>query len=126
MLKFQDFIKASKVHTDVSDFVIGVVFMQKGQLIVFESEFFCGTQLQWPIHVCCLKICQHCLGTHKTKIFANNVSLKYFETQPKALVKQLKEHYTLVLLDVELIHKPRRDNIILDALSRRNLKWKNP
>jgi hypothetical protein len=59
------------------------------------------------------------LGTHKTKIFTNNISLKYFETQPKALMKQLKKHDTLVLLDVELIHKPRQDNIIHDALSRK-------
>jgi hypothetical protein len=64
--------------------------MQEGQLIVFKNKILCGAQLQWPIHVCCLKIWQHYLGTHKTNFFANNVSLKYFETQPKALVKQLK------------------------------------
>ncbi len=34
-------------------------------------------------------------------------------------MKQLKKHDTLVLLDVELIHKPRQDNIIHDALSRK-------
>jgi hypothetical protein len=45
--------------------------------------------------------------------------LKYFEIQPKTSLKQLKEHDTLVLLDVELIHKPRRDNIIPYALSKK-------
>jgi hypothetical protein len=88
--KFRNFIKAFKLHIDVSDFAIGRVFMQEGQLIVFKSKQLCGTQLRWPTHVCCLKTWQHCLGTHKTKIFTNNVSLKYFETQRKALMKQLK------------------------------------
>jgi hypothetical protein len=35
------------------------------------------------------------------------VSLKYFETQPKAMVKQLQWHDTLAFMDVKLIHKLR-------------------
>jgi hypothetical protein len=42
------------------------------------------------------------------------------------LAKQMKWHDSLALLNVELIHKPMWDNVILDALSRRNFKWKNP
>jgi len=34
-----------------------------------------------------LKTWQHYLGTHKIKVFMDNISLKYFETQPKALAK---------------------------------------
>jgi hypothetical protein len=49
---------------------------------------------------------------HETKVFTN-VSLKYFETQAKASAKQLKWHDTLTLLDMELIHKQGRDNIIM-------------
>jgi hypothetical protein len=41
----------------------------------------------------------------------NNVSLKYFETQPKAMVKQLQWHDTLAFMDVELIHKSRYCNV---------------
>jgi hypothetical protein len=44
-------------------------------------------QLRWSIHkkdlyviVNYLKTCQHYFKTHKTKIFMNDVSLKYFET----------------------------------------------
>jgi hypothetical protein len=37
----------------------------------------------------------------------DNVSLKYFKTQSKALMKQLRWHNILALLDVELIKKPR-------------------
>jgi hypothetical protein len=41
------------------------------------------------------------------KMFTNNVSLRYFETQPKTMVKQLQWHDTLAFMDVGLIHKPR-------------------
>jgi len=42
----------------------------------------------------------------------DNVSLKYFETQSKPKMKQLRWHNILALLDVELIQKPRWDNIV--------------
>jgi hypothetical protein len=60
---------------------------------------------------------QHYFGMHKTKTFMDNVSLKYFETPPKALIKQLRWHNTLALLDVELIHKLGWDNVILDVMN---------
>lgn len=69
--------------------------------------------------MCCLKVWQHYLGTHKTKVFTDSASLKYFETQTKALVKQLKWHETLALLDVELAHKLGQDNVVLNALNRK-------
>jgi hypothetical protein len=69
--------------------------------------------------VCYLKAWQHYLGTHKIKVCTDNVSLQYFEIQPKASMKQLKWHDTLALLDVELIHKPRWDNVVPDALNRK-------
>jgi len=50
MLKFLDFTKPFKVHTDVNDFTIKGVFMQDGHLIVFKGKKFYGTQLRWPIH----------------------------------------------------------------------------
>jgi hypothetical protein len=34
-------------------------------------------------------------------------------------MKQLKWHDTLALLDFELIHKPRWDNVVLDALNKK-------
>jgi hypothetical protein len=47
----------------------------------------------------------------------NNVSLKYFETQPRAMAKQLQWHDTLAFMDIELIHKTGKDNVVLDVLS---------
>jgi hypothetical protein len=102
------------------------VFIQNGHLIAFESKKLCGAWLRWPTHenelyviVCCLKAWQYYLGMHKIKVYMDKVSLWYFEMQPRALVKQLRWHDTLALLDVELIHKPCQDNVIPDALSRK-------
>lgn len=68
--------------------------MQKGHPIAFENKKLYGAQLQWLTHenklyaiVCCLKMWQHYLGTHKTKIFTNNVSLKYFKILLKVSTK---------------------------------------
>jgi hypothetical protein len=79
-------------------------------LITFETKKLYGAQLWWPIHkkelyvtISCLKMWPHFLGMHKTKVFMD----KYFEIQLKASTKQLKWHDTLVLLDVEMIHKLR-------------------
>ncbi len=69
--------------------------------------------------MCYLKAWQHYLGTHKTKVYTNNISLQYFETQPKVSTKQLKWHDTLALLDVELIHKLGQNNVVFDALNRK-------
>jgi hypothetical protein len=84
------------MHTDASGFAISRVLMQKGHLITFESKKLSGAQLRWPTHekelfvvTSCLETWQHYLGSHKTKVFIDNVSLGYFETQPKAMVKQL-------------------------------------
>jgi hypothetical protein len=70
------------------------VLMQDGHMIAFKSKKLCGAQVWWPTHekelyvvVCCLKAWQHYLGTHKTKVYMDNISLWYFETQPKTLMK---------------------------------------
>jgi hypothetical protein len=52
-------------------------------------------QLRWPIHekklfdimMNCFKTWQQYLRSQKTKVFMNNVSLGYFETQPRATTK---------------------------------------
>jgi len=56
---------------------------------------------------------------HKIKVLTINVSLKYFEMQPRASTKQLRWHDTIILLNVELKHKLRWDNVVLDVLSQK-------
>jgi hypothetical protein len=42
----------------------------------------------------------------------DNVSLRYFETQPRAITKQLRWYDTLAFMDIKLIHKPSKDNVV--------------
>jgi hypothetical protein len=56
---------------------------------------------------------------HKTKVYTNNISLRYFEIQPKASMKHLKWDNTLALLDVELIHKLGWDNVVPHVMIRK-------
>ena len=126
MFKFSEFDKPFEVHTDASDFAIGGVLMQDGRPIVYKSKKLDGCQRMWPIHekeffavVHCLKTWQHYLGLHKTKVYMDNVSLKYFEKKAHMSAKKLRWHDTLVLMNVDLIHKPGRDNMVSDVLSRK-------
>ena len=88
MLKLPEFKKQFEVHTDASDFVIGGVLMQEGRTVVFESKKLLDVERQWSTHekeiwavVHCLKLWQHLLGLEYTKVYTDNVSVRYFETQ---------------------------------------------
>jgi hypothetical protein len=86
VLKFLDFTNLFEVHTNASDFAIRAIFMQCGHPNAFENKKLYGAQLRWVAHekelyvvMCCFKTWQHHLGTHKTKVFMDNISLKYFK-----------------------------------------------
>lgn len=123
VLIFFNFMKPFELHNNASNFAIGGVFMQDGHLINFQNKKLSRAQFRWPTHeknlhdmVSCLKTQQHYLGTHKITMFTDNVSLKYFQMQPTAT----HWHNTLALMDVELIHNPSWDNVVLDALSQKD------
>jgi hypothetical protein len=122
VLKFPEFDKPFEVHTDANDFAIGGVLMQDGRPIAYENKKLDGCQKRWPTHenelfavVHCLKTWQHYLGLDKTKVYTDNILLKYFETQAQVSAKQLRWHDTLALMNVKLIHKPGRDNVVPDC-----------
>ena len=126
VLKFPEFKKPFEVHTDASDFAIGGVLMQEGRPVAFESKKLSDVERRWPTHekemwavVHCLKLWQHYLGLEYTKVYTDNVSVRYFETQPKITPKQWRWADVLACFNVDLIHKPGRDNVVPDALSRR-------
>jgi hypothetical protein len=58
------------------------------------------------------------------------VSLRYFETQPKATAKQLQWHDTLAIVNIELIHKHGKENVVPDVLNhkeeyQREMPWES-
>jgi hypothetical protein len=50
-------------------------------------------------------------------VWIDNVTLKYFATQPKLSSKQVKWQDTLALFNVDIQHKHGKDNVVFDALS---------
>lgn len=83
-----------------------------------------GDQLRWSTHdkelyivVHCLKSWRHYVGGKKTNMFTDNISLKYLDTKAEATPKELMWYDTIISMNVELIHKPWRDNLVPDALS---------
>lgn len=94
MLKVLDFMKPFEVHANANDFAIKGVSMQNDHLVTFESKKLLGAQLKLPIHenelyimAYCLKTWPHYLESHRMKVFMDNVSLKYFEMQLRAMTK---------------------------------------
>lgn len=100
--------------------------MQERRLVAFKNKKLNGSQLRWPIHekkffvvVHCLKAQKHYLEGRKTKVYIDNNSLKYFTLKAQISFKELWLYNIIVSIDVKLIQKRGKDNLILDALSRR-------
>ena len=68
----------------------------------------------------CFKSWRHYVGGRKTlRSLTDNMSFMYLDIEAQRTPKELKWYDTIISIDVELIHKPGRDNLVLDALSRR-------
>ncbi len=127
VLKLPDFDKGFEIHSDTSDFAIGGVLVQEGRLVAFESKKLSETERRWPTHekymwaiIHCLKTWGHYIGSKDVVVWTNNVTLKYFSTQPKLSSKQVRWQDTLALFNVNIWHKPGKENIVPDALSRKH------
>ncbi len=127
VLKLPDFDKEFEIHSDASDFAIGGVLVQEGRLVAFESKKLSETERKWPTHekemwavIHCLKTWGHYIGSKDVVVWTDNVTLKYFATQPKLSSKQIRWQDTLALFNVDIRHKLRKENIISDALSRKH------
>ncbi len=124
VLKLPDFAKDFEIHSDASDFAIGGVIMQDGKPVAFESKKLSETERRWPTHekemwvvIHCFKIWGHYIGSKDVVVWTNNVTLKYFATQPKLSSKQVRWQDTLALFNVDIRHKSRKENIVPDVLS---------
>jgi hypothetical protein len=53
-------------------------------------------------------------------LWTNNVTLKYFDTQPKLSSKQVRWQDTLALFNVDIQHKPGKENVVPDAFSQKH------
>jgi len=124
VLKLFDFDKNFEIHSNAFDFAIGGVLLQDGKLIAFENKKLNKTEQRWPTHekemwtmIHCFKTWGHYIGSKDVVVWTNNVTLKYFATQPKLSSKQVRWQNTLALFNVDIQHKPGKENMVPDVLS---------
>lgn len=126
VLMFLEFDKPFKIHTDASDYAIGVVLLQDGKPVALESKKLSQVERRWPNHgkelfaiVHYLKEWEHYLGMFEIKVFLGSISLKYLETQDKVFKKLLMWYDTIAISNVKIIHKPGKEIMVPHALSRK-------
>ncbi len=131
VLKLPDFDKDFEIHVDASDFAIEGILVQDGKPVAFESKKLSETKRRWPTHekemwamIHCLKTWGHYIGAKDVVVWIHNVTLKYFAIQPKLSSKQVRWQDTLALFNVDIRHKPEKENVVPNALyENTNIKW---
>jgi len=94
ILKLPDFGRLFEVHTDASDFSIGVVHMQDGYPVAYESRKLQDRERRYPVHekemtaiIHCLHVWRHYLIGKPFAVNTDNVAASYFASQPKIFAK---------------------------------------
>ncbi len=95
--------------------------------MAFESKKLSETERRWPTHekemwvvIHCFKTWGHYIGSKDVVVWTDNVTLKYFATQPKLSSKQMRWQDTLALFNVDIRHKHGKENIVFNALNRKH------
>jgi hypothetical protein len=127
VLTTPNFTKTFFVECDASGNGIGVVLMQEGRPLAFESRSLRGKYLQKPIYekemmtiLHALKQwCHYLIGRH-FKVKTNHDSLKYFLEQRLSSEEQRKWVTNMLGYDFEVIYKKGKQNVVVDAISRKD------
>ncbi len=97
VLKLPDFDKDFEIHSDAFDFTIGGILVQEGRPVTFENKKLNETERRWPTHekemwaiLHCFKTWGHYISSKDVVVWIDNVTLKYFATQPKLSSKQVR------------------------------------
>jgi hypothetical protein len=95
--------------------------------VAFESKKVSETERRWPTHekemwamIHCLKTWGHYIVSKDVVVRIDNIALKYFAIQPKLSSKQVRWQDTLALFNVDIRHKPGKENLVPDALSHKH------
>ena len=127
VLATPEFTKTFIVECDTSGNGIGVVLMQEGHPIAFTSHSIKGKNLNKPI---CEKEmlaildalkqwCPYLIGRH-FKVKTDHDSLKYFLEQRLYSEEQQKWMTKMLGYDFEIIYKKGKQNVVANALSRKD------
>jgi hypothetical protein len=127
VLTTPDFTKTFIVECDASGNGIGVVLMQEGRPLAFESRSLKGKDLHKPIYEKEMMEILHALkkwrpyliGRH-FKVKIDHDSLKYFLEQRLSSEEQQKWVTKILGYDFEIVYKKGKKNVVADALSRKD------
>jgi transposase InsO family protein len=127
VLTTPDFTKTFIVECDASGNGIGVVLMQEGRPLAFESRPLKGKDLHKPIYEkemmailhALKKWCPYLIGRH-FKVKTDHDSLKYFLEQRLSSEEQQKWVTKILGYDFEILYKKGKQNVVADALSRKD------
>jgi hypothetical protein len=127
ILTTPDFTKTFIVECDASGNGIGVVLMQEGRPLAFESRPLKGKDLHKPIYEkemmailhALKKWCPYLIGRH-FNVKTNHDSLKYFLEQRLSSEEQQKWVTKILGYDFEIVYKKGKQNVVADALSRKD------
>jgi hypothetical protein len=94
VLKLFDFDKDFEIHFDASNFVIRGVLVQDGRPMALKSKKLSETEQRWLTHekemcamIHCFKTWGHYIGSKDVVLWIDNVTLKYFATSNKVIIK---------------------------------------
>ena len=127
VLATPDFTKTFIVECDASGNGIGVILMQEGRPIAFESHPIKGKNLHKPTYEKEMLEILHALkkwrpylmGRH-FKVKTDHDSLKYFLEQRLSSEEQQNWVTKMLGYDFEIIYKKGKQNVVVDALSRKD------
>ncbi len=115
------------IKTDASGFAIGAELSQDGRPVAYLSHKLNPAERNYATHekeqlaivrsLCAWR--HYVLGSHIT-IETDHCSLKYLQTQPTLSERQARWQQTLSKFDFDIVYKPGNQNVVADALSRRN------
>src|ERR1041385_5069406 len=128
LLTLPDFAKQFEVECDASGIGIGGVLMQEGRPIAYFSEKLSGARLNYPVYdkelyalVRVLEVWQHYLWPKEFIIHSDHEALKYLKAQSNLHRRLAKWVEFIESFPYIIKYKKGKDNVVADALSRRNM-----
>ena len=117
-----------EVQTDASDKALGGVLVQEGHPVAFESRKLNGAEQRYSMHeeemttvVHCMQQWRHYLLGGIFTVVTDNLANTFFKTQKKLSARQARWQEFLAEFNFEWLLRPRRHNIVADALSRKEV-----
>ncbi|XP_066341816.1 uncharacterized protein [Miscanthus floridulus] len=126
LLQLPDFGKTFEIECDASGIGIGGVLLQEGKPVAYFSEKLNGPHLNYSVYdtelyalVRVLEVWQHYLLPKEFVIHSDHEALKYLKSQGKLNRRHAKWIEFIETFPYVVKHKCGKDNIVVDALSRR-------